>query len=262
MTPLRIMLAVVTALAIAAAAWFFWPRELPPPPPGPVSREAPAFPPVPGPPQYPIAPPAASQVPLPALKESDPAMVEALAQAFGAALEKLFRLEDIVRNVVATIDNLPREAYSSRLNPARPIAGTFATTGKDGELAIAPENAARYAPWVAFAEGVDAGTLVGVYVRFYPLFQQAYVELGYPGGYFNDRLVEVIDHLLEAPEVQEPVLLAVPHVLFEFAEPELEQRSSGQKALMRMGNANAARLKAKLREIRAEILRATKPAPS
>lgn len=27
------------------------------------------------------------------------------------------------------------------------------------------------------------------YVRLYPLFQKAYVELGYPNGYFNDRLI-------------------------------------------------------------------------
>jgi len=37
---------------------------------------------------------------------------------------------------------------------------------------------------------VDAKKLVSVYVHLYPLFQQAYVGLGYPDGYFNDRLVQ------------------------------------------------------------------------
>jgi len=39
------------------------------------------------------------------------------------------------------------------------------------------------------AEKVDAKAFMAVYTRFYPLLQQAYRELGYPKGYFNDRLV-------------------------------------------------------------------------
>jgi hypothetical protein len=90
-------------------------------------------------------------------------------------------------------------------------------------------------------------------VYLYPLFQQAFVELGYPDGYFNDRLIEVIDHLLEAPEPKGPVKLVSPKVLYEFADPELERLSSGQKMMIRVGPENEARLKAKLREIRAAV---------
>jgi len=38
-------------------------------------------------------------------------------------------------------------------------------------------------------------------------------------------------------------------------DPELESRSAGQKILLRIGNDNAARIKAKLREIRTELTR-------
>jgi hypothetical protein len=44
-------------------------------------------------------------------------------------------------------------------------------------------------------------------------------------------------------------------VFYEFADPELEARSAGQKILMRIGNENAARVKAKLRELRGELTR-------
>ena len=44
-------------------------------------------------------------------------------------------------------------------------------------------------------------------------------------------------------------------VLYEFAAPDLETRSAGQKMLLRMGPDNAARVKAKLREIRAELVK-------
>jgi hypothetical protein len=90
-------------------------------------------------------------------------------------------------------------------------------------------------------------------VRWYPLFQQAYRELGYPDGYFNDRLVEVIDHLLAAPEVKGPVALAKPWIMWEYADPKLEALSAGHKILVRVGPENAARLKAKLREVRRQV---------
>ena len=44
-------------------------------------------------------------------------------------------------------------------------------------------------------------------------------------------------------------------MLYEFADPALEQRSAGQKIMLRMGSENAARVKSKLREIRRELLR-------
>ena len=47
-----------------------------------------------------------------------------------------------------------------------------------------------------------------------------------------------------------PVRIEQRKVLYEFSAPELESRSAGQKILIRIGSANAARVKAKLREIR------------
>jgi hypothetical protein len=101
--------------------------------------------------------------------------------------------------------------------------------------------------------------LVSRYVEMYPLFQQAYAELGYPNRNFNDRLVEAIDDLLAAPELSAPAELEQPKVLYQFADPELEQRSAGQKVMMRMGADNARRVKAKLREIRRELVSPRRP---
>ena len=48
-----------------------------------------------------------------------------------------------------------------------------------------------------------------------------------------------------------------PNVYYEFADPALESQSAGRKLLLRMGPGNAARVKAKLTEIRSRI--AAKP---
>ena len=245
-------LAVAVIAILAAGGYYaFTQREPPPPPPG--ASATPAAPPVPAGPRNPIAE-APAEKPLPKLDESDASMHEAFASLLGAqAVDRFLNIEGVVRRIVATIDNLPREEYAQRLDPVRPTAGAFRTTGKDDTLAIAPENAARYLPFIDLASRVDTARLVEIYKHHYPLFQQAYVELGYPNGYFNDRLVEVIDHLLETPDHPGKLRLATPHVLYEYAEPELESLSAGQKAMLRIGPENAARVKSKLRELRAAV---------
>ena len=243
-------LILIVALGGATALYFRLESEKPEPQ---VQQQpaAPSEPPI----RHPIEPAATPPEPLPALAESDGAMREALAELFGPSLEEFFHPQDIIRRVVATVDNLPQESVALRLMPVKPVPGRLVTAGKGESLTLGPENGARYRPYVQLAESVPTGPLVAVYVHFYPLFQQQYEELGYPDKYFNDRLVQVIDHLLAAPEVKEPVLLTQPKVTYQFADPKLEGLSAGQKILVRMGGGNAAKVKAKLLEIRSAVAR-------
>jgi len=87
---------------------------------------------------------------------------------------------------------------------------------------------------------LDMKQVADVYLRFYPLFQGAYQDLGYPTGYFNDRLVQVIDVLLATPQALGPIELVRPNVMYTYADPALEARPAGQKLLIRMGPENAA----------------------
>jgi hypothetical protein len=249
---------VVLLAGVGAAFYFLQEKRSPEPLPAPAAAVVPA----PAPPaepetHYPVpqpAPPQATAAPLPELNQSDPVAQDALATLIGAELLNKFLVpQEIVRHIVVTVDNLPRKALALRLSPVKPPGGEFRTTGKEGNLAIATDNAARYAPYVRIAEAVNAKNLVTIYGRLYPLFQKAYEDLGYPKGYFNDRLVVVIDHMLATPEVRGPIALVTPHVQAQFADPELEARSAGQKILLRIGSENAAVIKAKLREIRHEL---------
>ncbi|MGE5105342.1 MAG: DUF3014 domain-containing protein, partial [Betaproteobacteria bacterium] len=47
-----------------------------------------------------------------------------------------------------------------------------------------------------------------------------------------------------------PIELAQPKILYEFADPSLEQLSAGQKIMIRLGPVDEGRIKAKLRAIR------------
>jgi hypothetical protein len=195
--------------------------------------------------------------PLPTLAESDSALAEALGQLFGedTVAAQLVR-ENIVRNIVVTVDNLPRQKVAVERRPVKATGGTTLVTGDadSGEVVtLNVQNYARYAPFVKAVQAADVQQVSALYFHWYPLFQQAYEDLGYPGKYFNDRLVESIDDLLKTPDVAGPIRLVRPKVFFEYADPALEGRSAGQKLLLRMGPDNAAAIKAKLRDLRAVV---------
>jgi hypothetical protein len=195
---------------------------------------------------------------LPALNESDVPLIDELMNLLGReAVGRWLLTSDVVRRMVVTVDNLPRKTLPQRLAPLKAVPGAFGVTGQDGQRTIAAENAARYAPLVRMLESVDADKAVALYVRWYPLFQEAYREQGYPKGYFNDRLVEALDVMIAAPAPTGPIALVQPRVLYEFADPAQEALPAGQKIMLRIGAENAARVKAKLAQIRKLV--ATQP---
>lgn len=198
--------------------------------------------------------------PLPPLDRSDSTALSALAEVFGKkAVKQFFLPQEVIRRIVVTIDSLPREVVSAQLQPTTRVPGQLRTDGREETLTLAPANFERYTPFIRLAESVNAKTFSAAYIRIYPLLQKAYREMGYPKGYFNDRFVAVIDHMLEAPQSEEPIALIQPHVFYRFADPELESLSAGHKLMLRIGNENATRVKKKLREIRSELVSLAPP---
>jgi hypothetical protein len=246
----------VAAAALVLAAFYWWSVRHATPPAAPVHVAAPAAAentagqiahPLPG---------DAGTAALPALNDSDQVAHDSLAGVIGQApVERFLVPQDIIRHIVVTVDNLPRRKLATDLRPLKATPGQTVVSTQGEQTILSPANFARYAPLVKVIENTDAKSLALVYERLYPLFQQSYEDLGYPGKYFNDRLVEVIDHLLQTPEPAGPVQLTQPKVFYEFADPELEGRSAGQRLLLRMGPENERAIKAKLREFRAEIVK-------
>ena len=263
-----IVIAVLVVLIAAGIAWWRWQQPQPAPVTPPVATTPQPDGAVPEPPatasgpQNPVDALAEPDAVLPSLADADAVVAKLLAELLGQKqVASFLQLDGFVRRVVATVDNLPRSLAPSRTWPMKPTAQRFTVDGADDALTIAPDNAARYTPFVLFVESVDVESAVALYARIYPLFQQAYEELGFPGRYFNDRLVAVLDHLLQTPEPQGPLRVQLtevkgdvpstrPWVRYEFVDPALERLSAGQKTLVRMGPVNQRRLKARLAEFR------------
>ena len=264
--------AAVAVVAVAVVLW--WQRHAPAPtqpveaPPLPQVVAAPASTPasIPAPAiLHPIEPPAVAEPAAPA------DISTALIDLFGRkTVLSMFQVNDFARRLVATVDNLGRAHAPSRLWPVNASSGRFIVEYRDGSDIVGADNGLRYTPFVLLIETVDMRQAVAIYVRMYPLFQQAYEDLGYPKKYFNDRLVEVIDLLLATPEVDGPLKVHLPQingpvqpqrpwVLYEFDDPALQTLSAGQKILVRIGPVNERRMKAKLAEIRRLVTASAPP---
>ena len=259
-TEIKWLIALLVAAAAGATAWFLWDRATPPAEQAPVQQESPVVDTQPAEPLHPVepvsvAPGEGELIELPPLEESDSYFALALIDVFGPELETLLADEALIDKTVATTDNLTRGRIAEKIRPLGRLSGSFIVTaaGDNGTFYLSAENYDRYKPLVNMLTGADLDELVSTYRRFYPLMQEAFTQLGYPDGYFNDRVVAVIDHLLDTPEPEEPIRLVQPHVLYEFADPELEALSSGQKLLIRMGPDHISRVKAVLSDIRARI---------
>jgi hypothetical protein len=266
----RMQIAVGLATAIAAGALLWYWRSLQQPPSGiavpPVAQSsAPAA----SAASMPVPEKQALEVPASPMPLGAEDIPKVLTDFFGRkAAADFLQLDEFPRRLVATVDNLGRDHAPPILWPVNPTADRFLVEERDGSSVIHTDNAARYTPFVLLAETVDIGRAVDLYVRMYPLLQRSYEELGYPGRKFNERLIEVIDLLLATPQASYPVKVELvevkgpipsvrPWVRYQYADPKLQSLSAGQKILVRSGAVNQRRLKAKLAELRDELVKRT-----
>lgn len=283
----RLALALLLILVLlGVAVWYYRPQLAEAPAPvvlpqaqpvqQPVVVPAPVPEPEPAPIQHPVqaiesVPPTPPVRALPPLGQSDPRVREDLNTLLGRKkVEQFLLVDSFVRRAVVTIDNLGREHAAPSMWPVHATPGRFSTLRRpEGEI-INPDNGQRYSPLIQFIETVDSRQIVQLYVSLYPLFQQAYEELGYPKAYFNDRLIAVIDLLLATPVREEPLIVGLvevkgpiaserPWTRYEFEEDELQSLAAGQKMLLRTGPINHRRLRAKLIEYRALLTKAALP---
>lgn len=255
---LKLLFAAIILIVFGVVGWQYRDQLFGgPEPTAVVATPAPAEPAADTGPQHPMPEPVPNTtgsgelVPLPPLDDSDAYFLLEVGTAFGPAIESLLVREAIIDRLVTTVDNLPRGELSEKIRPVGQLGEAFVTdVGDDDAVILGISSYARYDALIARIYYADLDAVYGTYRRFYPLFQKSYERLGYPNAYFNDRLVEVIDHLIATPVPEGPIVLVRPNVFYEFADPDLEALSSGQKLMLRMGPDNSATTKRLLQKFR------------
>jgi hypothetical protein len=251
---------LLLVLFFIAAAWYSLLREPDPvhetPPPTlvlkPAVEEAPADPWPSDPVQEDIAEP--PPPPLPPLDESDEPIKQELAVIAGSEPLVQYLVKDqVISRLVATIDALDGRQVPPLVNPIRSPEGKFVVGTEGDRYLVNEDNATRYDAYVELLQQMNTTMLASVYRHYYPLFQQAWEDNG-GEGLFNDRLLGIIDHLAQAPDVKGVIYLLKPEAVYLYEDPALEALTAGQKILLRMGPDNAAAVKAKLGEIQDLLL--------
>ena len=255
MSPRNWILIIAVVIAIIAGWMFFSASDTPEPEPEPVAvAPEPTPPPQPAPEAQPAPEPEPEPEPivLPPLDESDRFIREQVGSAAtDDAIERILSTDQLVRRFTVVLENLATGGIAREplafLAPREKLAVI-----RDGEqIRLDPKSHDRFDPLVNMVTAVPPDRAVQLLRTIEPLMDDAYAELGLQDVAVEDRLRAAIDLLLETPEVEGPIELQQPAVVYEFADPRLEQLRPAQKLLLRMGPDNADRVRARLREIRA-----------
>ena len=195
---------------------------------------------------------------LPPLAQMD-TFVRALAGALSShpTLARWLATDDLVGQMAVAIDRISRgQSPARQLDVLRPD-DVMVVRGTRGQLTIDPESYRRYDSIAAAVMSLNANGVAEAYRTIEPRLDEAYRALGSSENTVDEALMVAIDVILATPDVPDPIRV-VPGkgATYAFADPKLEALRPVQKQLIRMGPANAAAIKERLREI-AEAIKAT-----
>jgi hypothetical protein len=189
---------------------------------------------------------------LPALNDSDTMVVAKIDEYLSDSVMSLLVTDDVIRRGVVFIDNLAQGKIAKKHNPVIKPQESFSVTEGD-ILTIDPNSYERYTPYVKIFTSISAAQVVRMFEEYQPLINDAYTEIGYGDDEFKQTLNDAIDLLLDTPEPEGALPLLRDSVTYQYAFSEWEQLPAAQKQLLRMGPDNMKKVKAALRNIKAQL---------
>jgi hypothetical protein len=204
--------------------------------------------------EAPISTPA-PPVDLPPLDGMD-AFLRPLLQALSTRPEMVRWLatDDLVRQLAAAIDKASQGDNPAggfmELAPGSPMA----MTGRGARRTIDPASYRRYNGLVTTVTSLDASAVARIYKTIRPRLNEAYQNMGHPGGNVDTAVQQTLDLLLDTPIVKDPVLLVEgAGARWAYADPKIETLTPTQKQLVRMGPAHTDAMLVWLRALKAGL---------
>lgn len=198
---------------------------------------------------------AESAVRLPSLNASDSFVFENIRLLQnGLELVTYLANDQIVRKFVVFVENISRSEFPQTGLPYRSMPTGMAVQNIDENLFVMDESSySRFDQIVSSFVGVDTDAALALYRMLSPLFQQAYAEIGFRNVSFDDTLRLAINNVLQANDIDGPLQLVKPSVMYLYADTEIENLQAVHKQLIRIGPANTEILKAKLLEFSSRL---------
>lgn len=184
------------------------------------------------------------------LDSSDGEVEQYLTDNDAASLNQWLVPEHKIRKLVRAINALDDGKLVSQYRPTEAPKTPFkAEATGDEQWQLSKSNFARYSPYISALEQVGTDNLVALYQHYSPLLEQAYEELGVDKGSFDNVSRGALQQIINAPEINQPIILTRPSVVYHYQDKQLEQLPELQKLLIRMGPENRARVKALAKDL-------------
>ena len=186
---------------------------------------------------------------LPSLDTSDhfiAGLVAALSQ--NPALARLIATPGLVRATTLAVVQIGQgRTPADPLKVLRPSTRLSILGTASGRLN--PTSYARWDPIVAALTSVSPSDAAQLYVNVKPLYDQAYIELGHPGGDFDTAIARAIGMLEDVPaQAEDPQLLRRTN-FFEHEDASLRALPAVQKQFLLIGPDNRRRVTDWLRQV-------------
>ncbi|MBD1391380.1 DUF3014 domain-containing protein [Neiella sp. HB171785] len=186
-------------------------------------------------PEPPAPEPKLFDFPLPPLDDSDATLLQQLQQKIVSKSVALLVDEGLIEQFVVAVDALSRGQVTYNQLPIERPVGRYKVIEADGKLYGSTANIARYQPYLDLMAGMPREHWVALYQHIYPLLQQAYERLGYPDQQFHSTLLVAIQRVLASPKPSSSVELVQPHVMYEYANEQVQALDAVDKLMIRLG---------------------------
>ncbi len=186
--------------------------------------------------------------PLPDLNDSDAFVLNSLAEIDGgSAVITHLVSEELIRKFVVLIENVSRGEFPDRNLPLQVPQQAMQVRELGSEFFLMDESSyRRFDASVNVLSNIDTETDGSYYKHKFPLFSQAYAEMGIPDSEFDEVLITAIDQVLNARSAPQPQQLIRPSLNYLYADPEVENFTDVEKLLMRLGPGNTQSLQRRL----------------
>ncbi len=242
--PIAIGGALIVIL-LGAGAWWMWraPVATNSSPAAATATEAP----ITAPPPAPVLPP---------LDDMD-AFLRPLLTALSnrPELARWLATDDLVRQLAAAIDQASQgDNPSSGFKELAPRSG-MTVARRNNRRSIDRASYRRYDGLVATVTSIDASAVARIYQTIRTRLNQAYQDMGHPGGDVDAAVQQGLDILLDTPVAKGPVTLVEGSgARWAYEDPDLESLTPTQKQLVRMGPAHTEALLVWLRALQAGLM--------
>ncbi len=195
------------------------------------------------------------QVILPALNESDSFLRDSLTNiSSDSSFIRWITKDDLFRRAASYFDGLSRGVILNKIFPLNTPEGEFTVHKTGNELLLNAGNYERYNKTISVILGLNMELIAEIFHTTRPLLEAAFAEMGYSSRQMDGIILQSIEQILSTPIIARPIALSQESVLYQFADPDLENLSPIQKQLLRTGPENTQKLQQQALELRDALL--------